>query len=547
MLRWRSEGGRLAALCVAIVAATYPAWTGSWVYDDWFMLGNPSMDGAEDLLAAFGRSSADYLRADAAATHAGAVTYRPLSMLSLIVVQAFASDAAVLHHALSLALHLASVVLLFKTLRVGAGPRVASLGALMFGLHPLGVEAYGWINGRSDALAGLAVALLAWALFTRAQRGVWVAGPAALAAGLSKETALLAVVGVALASLLPLEPGPWQLARPPRQHLAAALACLGGVALAVAARATVLADFSKTTDSFWLTGDLAQALFRLLGVAARSVLVPVPRTMLNLGHELAQPASALELALLGALAAVLTWLAWTRRARASVLLVTAAAMVAPCALVRHAFWLGCDRYLYVPLLLGCLALASPALEARIAALRPALQGSAAAALAIALMLATLATSQSYHSQTDHMLAMIHGRPEDPTGYLVGARWLWHADNEEGARTLIDRVPRRGLPPPVASQLATRLAEMGRTDEALAVVAAMEREHPRDLYVQFDVLAVQLDQGQLADAAARARKLQPYPAMCRATRSLVEAHLRREQWGPEQRREATALLAGYPCQ
>lgn len=543
MPRWTSDGARLAGLCAVIAAATLPAWTGTWVYDDWFMLDNASMDGAEDLLAVLKRSSVDYLGANAA-THAGAVTYRPLSMFSLIAVQAFAPDAPLLHHLVSLALHLASVSLLFLSLRARAGLRVALLGALTFGLHPLGVEAYGWINGRSDALAALAVALLGWALLAPAPRRAWVACAAALLAGLAKETALLASLGLALASLLPEAAAP--RTRLQRERLVPALACAGGVAIALAARVSVLADLRKTAASFGALRELAVALARLLGLAARSALVPAPRTMLNLGHELAQPAGALELALLGVLAALLIWLAWTRRAQACLLIATAAAMIAPCVLVRHAFWLGCDRYLYVPLLLICLALGSPALEARLGSLRPALLRGAAALWLLTLALSTFVTAQSYHGQTEQMLAMIHQRPDDPTGPLVGARWLWHAGNKDGARTLIDRVPRQGLAPPLASQLATRLGEMGRTREALAVVAEMERAYPRDPYVQLDVLSVQLDQGQLAEAAARAQQLRPDPAFCRAARSLLESHLHRARWNADQRREASALLAGYSC-
>jgi hypothetical protein len=557
-----SERAQLAALCALIVVATFPAWTGGWVYDDWLMLKNQSMDGAEDLPAAFGRSSADYLGLNAA-TYAGAVTYRPLSMLSLIAVQAFAPEAPLLHHACSLALHLASVWLLFRTLRASAGALVARLGALTFGLHPLGVEAYGWINGRSDVLAGFGIALLAWTLLgvaARTQQGaesplpaqhageprVWLAGLGALIAGLSKETALLAALGTALAALFP--PGRTRTLRELRQaRRAPVLAAVAGVAIALTARRAALFDMGSTLESLSHLQDLPRALLRLGAVALGSVLVPAPRTMLNLGYELARPASAPELALLVAFGALLLWLACTRRLRAGLLLATAALMIVPCVLVRHTFWLGCDRYLYIPLLLSCLALGAPALDAWIAdRLRPAARGAMASAWLLSLALSTFWTSRTYHGQTEQMLAMIHERPDDPTGPLVGARWLWHAGNREGARTLIDRVPRSGLAPPLASQLATRLGEMGRTDEALAVVADMARGHPDDPYVQLDVLAVELDQGELAAAAKQAQRLRQHPGFCRAARALIAQHLRGPSWSAAQRREGSALLAGYSC-
>lgn len=80
------------------------------------------------------------------------------------------------HHVTSLALHVASVALLFLLLRSMTGafwPCVVTAG--LFGLHPLHVESVAWISERKDVLSGFFFLLTLWAYarFARsADRGI---------------------------------------------------------------------------------------------------------------------------------------------------------------------------------------------------------------------------------------------------------------------------------------------------------------------------------------------------------------------------------------
>ena len=74
------------------------------------------------------------------------------------------------HHATSLALHIASVVLLFFFLLRTTGLLwPAALVAGLFGVHPLRVESVAWISERKDVLSGFffMLTLLAYAAYVR--------------------------------------------------------------------------------------------------------------------------------------------------------------------------------------------------------------------------------------------------------------------------------------------------------------------------------------------------------------------------------------------
>jgi tetratricopeptide (TPR) repeat protein len=80
----------------------------------------------------------------------------PLTWLSHILdVQLFGVHPAG-HHLVSLAIHLASVLVLFETLYRFTGLlRAAALAALLFGIHPLRVESVAWAAERKDVLSCL--------------------------------------------------------------------------------------------------------------------------------------------------------------------------------------------------------------------------------------------------------------------------------------------------------------------------------------------------------------------------------------------------------
>ncbi|HEX6244001.1 MAG TPA: hypothetical protein VFZ61_23960 [Polyangiales bacterium] len=535
----------LSALFVAIVGTSAPALNGDYIYDDWPMRDNARMDGWDDVLSVFGRSSDDYLGARAA-SHVGAVGYRPLSMLSLILVQVVFPRAPLPHHLVSLALHLCSAWLLFRLLRGLGSSALARPLTLVFALHPVGIEAYGWINGRSDALAALGVLWVASMLVSapRPARAWGVLGGTLLAV-FAKETGLLAVVGLLGVALLPprngLPPASW------RARLGLVAPGAIGLAVALLARVFALGDVQRTGMSLLSLPDLPRGVVRLVGVMLEALLVPAPRTMQNLGFLLAQPLSLTALALIVIALSASLWLVLRSAWQTLLLLATGVVMVLPSVMVRHAFWLGADRYFYVPLALFILALAfTPRASAWLVSWSARAQALLGVMLALVLAPATYLTAETYRNQSEHILAMMRMRPADPTGFLIGARWLWHREQQTGAQQLLARLPRSGLPPPLASQLATVLGEFGQTAEALRVVADMATRHPEDPFVQLDVVSVMLDQGRMGEAERAAAMLRAMPSFCHAARALVEAHLNTPAFAAAHAAEGRAMLDRVRC-
>lgn len=531
----------VVALLLAIVVGAFPALTGSWVYDDWAMRSSEKMDDVGDLFSVFERTSQDYVNGGLA----GGVTYRPLSMASLIAVKVI-TDEPLLHHLVSLLLHLATVVLLFLVASPLSGPRIALLIATVFGLHPLGIEAYGWINGRSDGLAAFGVMLTAFGLFNGrslvSRVGFGVVG--CVVGVLAKEPALASLTGVVCGAFLPSREASQQGTRYRPEVLVPGLLC-GGVMFASLVLRAAVAGVSNSASSMFEAPDTATAMVRLFGVALRSLVLPSPRTMANLGYELAQPLGVLEVALLlGALTTVGV-LAYQRQFRALTLVTFGWVSLVPCVVVRHAFWSGLDRYLYLPLLLSCLALGTasqvrdwPVVHAKVARI-------AIVAVGVALLLATWITADTYGDQTKHMVAMMEMRPKDSTGYLVAAEWLWKAEQQEGARALLDKISHEDLPPSHGFQLATLLGKMGRRDEALAVVNAVVRNHPDDLYVQANLVGVRLEERRVEDSLAAAERLRDHPAFCQSVRTFL-GQVEGETWPPDQVAATKRFLATYPC-
>ncbi len=99
-----------------------------------------------------------------------ASNWHPLTMLSHTLDCQLYGLAPAGHHATSLLLHLANVLLLFEVLRrmTGAVGRSAAVAAL-FAVHPTHVESVAWIAERKDVLSALfwILAMGAWARYAR--------------------------------------------------------------------------------------------------------------------------------------------------------------------------------------------------------------------------------------------------------------------------------------------------------------------------------------------------------------------------------------------
>jgi hypothetical protein len=180
-----SRGGAVLLVAAAAFVAHLRALAGDWVYDDHrFIERNPSIESFDDPLRWFTDLSTT------AAPDAGTRDiYRPLRTFSYAALRALFGEGPKPIHLLSITLHAGTTALLLALLlRAGVGTLAASLAALLFGLHPVTVEATAWCSSLGDVLCGFfaAASLLAHA---GGRRGAALA--LLLPALLSKEHAIV--------------------------------------------------------------------------------------------------------------------------------------------------------------------------------------------------------------------------------------------------------------------------------------------------------------------------------------------------------------------
>ncbi len=190
-----------ASAAALVAAAAYAPTIGhGFVFDD----GPEVVD--NDLIRSLGNLPRIF--ATSAWTGAGEENpiYRPLTTATFALDYAARGLAPAGYHLANVLLHaLASALVAVLALRLGLPLAAAAFAGVLFGVHPVHVEAVANVAGRKDVLATL-FALSAVLAHGRARRlgGAWlVAAPAALAAAmLSKETGAAALGLVAARDLL---------------------------------------------------------------------------------------------------------------------------------------------------------------------------------------------------------------------------------------------------------------------------------------------------------------------------------------------------------
>ncbi len=124
----------------------------------------------------------------------GAGQYRPLAIASFAIDWALSHGSPMWLHAVNIGWHVAACLLVWRLLSVVVSSRGALVGALLFAVHPVHVEAVANLVGRSELMCATFVvgALLAH------RRDSWLAVPLYAAALLSKESGIT-FVGLAVA------------------------------------------------------------------------------------------------------------------------------------------------------------------------------------------------------------------------------------------------------------------------------------------------------------------------------------------------------------
>lgn len=550
----RASRYRLLAILLVSALASLPALLGSWVYDDWVTATHEAQQHWHDLAQVFARDSSAYMVNRASLAPFG-VTYRPLSMASLIAVQAVAPDSPLLHHALSLLLHLACVTALYAAcLRVAphAGRHFALLLAAIFALHPVNLEAYGWINGRSDVLAGAFAAALAVSLFgpaPQARRGPVLAALCAAGAVFSKEPAVVAVGTLALSAVL--APRGVRLVR---ARLADALGALAGAVAALVVRAWVTRHAASGAALLLADREVLGAYAGVLRLALEHLLLPLPRAMLCLSYELESGPRPLDFLVLIGAAAGVTWLIARRELRAAFLFGGALFSLLPVLPVRNLVWLGFDRYLYMPAILALLGLAS-VFEARRAESLACTSNLACTSrlgrLAQATLLALLAgasfvTAQAYRDQGAWLTALIHRRPDDPSGYIKAAEWYLGRGDRERAQQAALSAPRRGHSPALSHELAVLLLRFERAPEAFELIDATLSRHPRSSLAAFDALMADVLRGRFNALPALLPRLTGDPVLCPAARAWLQTFLEQADLPVDARKRCAPVLDELRC-
>ena len=535
----------VAVLVVGVFVSSAPAIDGDFVYDDRKMAANPLSDGWDDVVLAFSRSSHDFLGAGGVQwASPTSFTYRPVTMVSLICVQAATNASPLAHHLMSLVLHITAMICVLVAV-VGTGGRVPTIVAAGFwfvALHPVNAEAVFWINGRSDLMAGLFLAIFALTLKRAGQAGPssWcrLRAPRSARAGFLRShrgsqtalTVILAVLAAALgvlskATFLPAagvlvaaallrgcaSHGGWGAAL---QRVSIPAAALGAAALlyCVLRWAVSPEAAGAPVPGVLFAFETFSNVPRLVAIGVESVVVPFPRVMRLLNWEVSQPWTVAQVVSLGAAVTVGVYLLARRRYAHLVIAMGAVVVLAPTAAVCNYFWLGFDRYLYLPMVLLALA-GLPVLAERLS--RPA-RGVAlplAVATVVGVSFASFFAASFYEGHEEWVEAVVTQRPEEPTGYIMAANYLNEVGNKPAAAQVLGRMPVVPMPAALTHEAIEAASSSGRGDLLLRLVQQGIEQHPNSPNLVVDAMKLANGRGDWLRLAELSDRVLGRPRYC----------------------------------
>jgi protein O-mannosyl-transferase len=160
------ETMRMLLICIVLAAAAYFAFedvkTCVFVnYDDnVYITENPFVQGGLNLKSIQWAFTSFY-----------AGNWHPLTWISHMVDCAVFGPAPAGHHLVSLAIHIANVILLFLILKkMTAAVWLSVFVAALFGLHPLAAESVAWVSERKNVLSTFFSILMIWTYFRYSQK-----------------------------------------------------------------------------------------------------------------------------------------------------------------------------------------------------------------------------------------------------------------------------------------------------------------------------------------------------------------------------------------
>lgn len=496
--------------------ACWPGLSGTWVYDDLRMVGNPLYVEWASLFDVFTRTSADYLGAHEAARQGA--TYRPVTMATLIATHALVPKPWA-HHVVGWGLHLITAWLLYRALapsdQEGTRLSVAALWlSALFLLHPATVESYVWINGRSDLVAGASLAALAALRPGRVRISnaiIFLWAVLCFAGAAAKLPFVVAAAFLWLGNTLRAAPG-----HRLRSAVAFGSALLFGVVGYVALRsvyAPLRGGFASGTNVFedpslWAFMPKLASMATETLVSLRSEVMQSLAWSATRSWELGELTGA-ALLILGLLALIV------RRDWGGLAYVIGALWtLAPAVIVTRAIWLGFDRYLYMPMILILLAVA-PYLESLLR--RPSsyrwLAITAGSVILLVAVLNTRAASAAYQSHEAFLHALISERPEDPTVHLFVAGELMDKDDKDFAARSLQSLPDPPWPKATIIPqlvLARKIGDAAAFDRAIAYGS---REYADDPLIRAHAMRWHYEAGRLDSALDMARSIPSDHLLC----------------------------------
>lgn len=478
---WIRLAGFALVLALVSLLATCIGLSGGWVSDDWHMVNNYLYADWAELGAVFKRNAAHYLFTD---DKVG--PYRPVTMLTLLATHLLAPEPW-LHHVVSWVLHAATAFLLFSVLRQqlsrykdasqGVVDTVSAILACIFFLHPVHVESYVWINGRSDLLGGFWLVALAFLLNRTANESSRRGGTAVV-------IGLVAFLGAGSKLPFAIAAAAIWLAWAIRDR--SLLRGVYGAAIAVGVGAhvvlrTVFAPFRGqlgTSDDILLDTGVWLALPRLFAQGIASLMALRAEAMQSLSWVLFGPWSFYDWA--GFVVIVLALLGLMRRRDwpGLICLIGAFLTLAPVAVVSRSFWMGFDRYLYMPSILLFLAAAPYVLRGFVRGTRE--HNLAIGALWVCMLIVsatqTHQASAAYASQEAYDEALLRDHPDDPTIHYYLARAADRSGNKAGIQERLSGMPPPPWPRPIVVptyELATKVSDTPRARQAIEALVASE--------------------------------------------------------------------------
>lgn len=367
---------------------------------------------------------------------------RPLTYFTFWISYAWGGTRPAGYHAVSLGLHLATVLLLFDTLRRRLDTRVALAAAALFALHPIQTEAAVYVYQRATLLAGLLCVL---ALRDWLEQRHWRAALWFTAALLAKEECAAFPVFLAL-----LELAERRAVRPWKPLLAmAAMALAAAIRVILALREPASGAGAGSVYSPWqylaAQGPVIWRYFRLLVIPWGFTVDPE----IHVPPVAAAVAAWIGIAAAAALAMRRFW-----GLREGFWLVAGLVLLLPSSSVFPADDLAADRRMYLPLI---------AIAPAVALLTARLPFRYLAAAAAALVLLTAARVHVWQTEERLWTEAVERAPGKVRPRLQLARVV------DGPRSVALLEQARRLAPDdprVAAELGARYLAMGRAAEAL---------------------------------------------------------------------------------